>query len=91
MIVFAVAFLPFVVCMLAARVLARRGLTGFARPPVVQQPPEVQQPTGARPGPPAATLSLPATDHAAVPDTMPSAWTALDDLQLDRLLKESSS
>jgi hypothetical protein len=91
MIVFVVAFLPFVACMLAARLLARRGLTGLAGPPLVQQPPEEQRPIAVPPGPRAAAVSPPATDHAAVPDMTPSAWTALDDLQLDRLLKESSS
>ena len=91
MIAFVVAFLPFIVCMLTASVLARRGFTGFVGPPVVQQSPEVQRPTAVRTIPPAATSSPPATDHSAVPDTTPSAWTALDDLQLERLLKESSS
>lgn len=90
MIGFLVGFLPFVVCMLVARRIAHRGAARHAQSRAMRQPDAVTPPT--IPSVPSVVLMpIAATGDTAVRDITPSAWTALDDLQLDRLLREASS
>ena len=85
MISFLLAFLPFAVCMLLARFVS-----GGRRPKRAPM-------AAAEPGPSnhvrptVAPAAVGPDDEAAADETTPSAWTALDDVQLDRLLKEASS
>jgi hypothetical protein len=86
---FLVGFLPFVVAVLMARRLARRGTPGLTSLNADQRPAAVKR-LSIAPGPPAVIAPVDPVDDTDVREAIP-AWTALDDLQLDRLLREASS
>ncbi len=86
---FLVGFLPFVIAVLIARRLARRRTPGLTSLNADRSPAAVKR-LSSTPGLPAVIAPAAPVDDIDVREAIP-AWTALDDLQLDRLLKEASS
>ncbi len=81
MIALLVAFLPLAISIWLTNRLSRRSWTDSAR---AQAPIDEPEPWITR-------RTLAPTDEPIVEVTAPPDWTALDDIQLDRLLKDSSA
>jgi hypothetical protein len=75
---------------LMARRLARRGVPGTTRISVDRRPTTVNR-LSTEADPPTVIAAAATTEDIEVREVPPVAWTALDDLQLDRLLNEASS